>query len=92
MKIVGMKECASALAQKRGIPKSEAESIMRDCLRVISDKIVSEGGVSVKGLFTIKKKFCKGRSGVCKGVEWKTEDHYSLTIKTGSEFDEMLNK
>ena len=89
----GIRECTEALAAKRGISKSEAHSIMQDAVEVISDMCVNEGGVSFKGLFTIKKKVRKGRSGKCSfnDTEWQTEDRNTLSIAVGNYLDEMLN-
>lgn len=88
-----MKDCVEALAVKRGISKVEAQSIMQDAVEVIADKC-KEGGVSFKGLFTIKHKIQKGRTGTCKfnDKEWKTEDKVVLAISVGSELGEELNK
>ena len=88
-----MKDCVEALAQKRGISKTEAQSIMVDVIDVIAEKCV-EGGVSFKGKFTIKKKVQKGRSGKCSfnGQAWKTEDKNTLSISVGSELEAELNK
>lgn len=93
--LAGMKDCAEALAKTRGITKSEAESIMKDVVEVIASKCV-DGGVSFKGVFTIKPKVQKGRTGTTKfkGVEkqWKTEDKVVLAISTGSDMEAELNK
>lgn len=91
-KIAGMKDCVEALAQKRGIYKNEAQSILEDVLDVISDMCVKEGGVSFKGKFTIKKKVIKGRTGSLNGKEWKTEDKNTLVINVGNDLDFELNK
>lgn len=92
VKVAGMKDCADALALTRGITKAEAEGIMKDCVEVLTAKIV-EGGVSFKGLFTIKHKVQKGRTGKCSfnGKEWKTEDKNTLSINVGTELDKVLN-
>ena len=90
-KVAGMKDCADALAMKRGISKAEAHSIMSDVLEVITDKC-KDGGVSFKGQFTIKKKVQKGRSGNCNGHPWKTEDKNTLAISVGNELEAELNK
>ena len=89
----GMKDCVETLAQKRGISKAEAQSIMTDVVDVIAEKCI-EGGVSFKGKFTIKKKVQKGRSGKCSfnGQTWKTEDKNVLSISVGSELEAELNK
>ena len=92
-KVAGLKDCAELLAQTRGISKAEAESIMKDVVQVISTKC-TEGGVSFKGVFTIKQKVQKGRSGKCSfnGKEWKTEDKNTLSISVGSDLEVELNK
>ena len=87
----GMKECVEALAQKRGIFKSEAQSILEDVIDVICEKCVEEKGVAFKGKFTIKKKVLKGRTGSLNGKEWKTEDKNTLTISVGNDLDFDLN-
>lgn len=91
MKVAGLKECAECLAVTRGISKSEAESIMKDVVEVLATKCVN-GGVSFKGVFTIKHKLQKGRSGNMNGKEWKTEDRTTLKITVGSDLEAELNK
>ena len=92
-KVAGMEDCVEALAMKRGISKAEARSVMQDVLDVIVDKC-KDGGVSFKGIFTIKQKVQKGRSGKCSfnGQTWKTEDKNTLTISVGSGLEAELNK
>lgn len=92
MKVAGVKDCAELLAQSRGISKAEAESIMKDVVEVLATKI-KDGGVSFKGVFTIKQKVQKGRTGTCKfnGKQWKTEDKNTLSISVGSDLDAELN-
>lgn len=87
-----MKDCVEALAVKRGISKVEAQSIMQDAVSVIADKC-KEGGVSFKGIFTIKHKIQKGRTGKCafNGKEWKSEDKTTLSISVGSDLEAELN-
>ena len=87
----GMKECVEAYAQKRGISKAQADVEFKDALSVIADACV-DGGVSFKGLFTIKKKTLKGRSGTFNGKDWQTEDKNTLAISVGSELAIELNK
>ena len=92
-KVAGMKDCVETLAMKRGITKSEAQSIMEDVINVISEKCV-EGGVSFKGKFSIKPKIQKGRTGTCNfnGKQWKTEDKTVLSISVGADLEAELNK
>ena len=91
--IAGIKDCVELYAKRRGISKSQAETEFRTAIDVITDMCV-DGGVSFKGLFTIKKKVQKGRSGVCKfnNKEWKTEDKNTLAITVGSALEEELNR
>lgn len=89
--IAGMKECVELYAKERGISKSQADTEFKTALDVIADMCVN-GGVSFKGLFTIKKKLRKGRSGNINGKTWETKDTNVLVIKTGSKLAENLNK
>ena len=88
-----MKDCVEALAQKRGIYKSEAQSIMEDVVDIIVDACVNEGGVSFRNKFTIEKRVRKGRTGTtANGQSYRTEDKNTLVIKVGKELSEALNK
>lgn len=89
----GMKDCVELYAKKRGISKAQAETEFKTAVDVIGD-VVKEEGVSFKGLFTIKHKVQKGRTGKCafNGKEWKSEDKTTLSISVGSELEEELNK
>ena len=89
----GMKDCVELYAKRRGISKAQAESEFKTAVDVIGDMCV-DGGVSFKGLFTIKQKVQKGRSGKCSfnGKEWKTEDKNTLSITVGSDLEAELNK
>lgn len=89
--MVGIKECVEALAQKRGITKTEAQSIFSDVVDVLSEQIVNYGGVAIKGVITIKQKIQKGRSGSFNGKPWSTEDKKSLAISVGKDLDSKLN-
>lgn len=93
MKVAGIKDCVELYAKERGISKSQAETEFKTAVNVIADMCV-DGGVSIKGLFTIKQKVQKGRSGKCSfnGKEWKTEDKNTLSITVGSELNDKLNK
>ena len=91
MKVVGIKEVVESLASKRGSTKKEAEGIMNDVLDVLVDKLC-EGGISFKGVFTIKQRTQKGRSGKMNGKAWKTDDKQVLSFKMGKDLEEKLNK
>lgn len=86
----GMKQCADALAMKRGISKSEARSIMEDAVSIIAEKCV-DGGVSFKGQFSIKPRVKKGRKGSINGHDYDTPDHVTLAITVGNDLDFALN-
>ena len=60
--LAGMKDCVEKYAQKRGISKAQAETEFKTAVNVIADACV-DGGVSFKGIFTIKQKVQKGREG-----------------------------
>ena len=89
----GMKDCVELYAKRRGISKAQAETEFKTAVDVIGDMCV-DGGVSFKGLFTIKQKVQKGRSGKCSfnGKAWKTEDKNTLSITVGSDLEAKLNK
>lgn len=89
--MTGIKELSEMLARKRGISKKEATSIMTDAVNVLADAIVGDGGVSIKGIFTIKQKKRPARSGTMKGVEWHSPEKRVLTIKAGSQLEDELN-
>lgn len=91
-KIAVLNEVADELAVKRGMSKAQARDIAKDFIEIFASKVV-EGGVSVKGVFTIKPKLQKGRTGTCSfnGKQWKTEDKYVLGITTGKGMEEELN-
>ena len=92
MKVAGMKDCVELYAKRRGISKAQAETEFKTAVDVIGDMCV-DGGVSFKGLFTIKQKVQKGRSGKCSfnGKAWKTEDKNTLSITVGSDLEAKLN-
>ena len=90
MKVAGMKDCVELYAQERGISKAQAETEFKTAVKVIADMCI-EGGVSIKGVFTIKQKVQKGRSGNMNGKEWTTEDKTLLKITTGSNIEKALN-
>ena len=89
----GMKDCVELYAKRRGISKAQAETEFKTAVDVIGD-MCGDGGVSFKGLFTIKQKVQKGRSGKCSfnGKAWKTEDKNTLSITVGSDLEAELNK
>ena len=88
-----MKDCVELYAKRRGISKAQAETEFKTAVDVIGDMCV-DGGVFFKGLFTIKQKVQKGRSGKCSfnGKAWKTEDKNTLSITVGSDLEAELNK
>lgn len=92
-KVAGIKDCVELYAKERGISKPQAEAEFKTAVNVITDMCL-DGGVSFKGLFTIKQKVQKGRSGKCSftGKEWKTEDKNILSITVGKELSDKLNK
>lgn len=95
-KVSGIAEVAELYAATAGVSATAAKKVVQDVVECISTKIV-EGGVSFKGVMTIKPKVRKGRSGKIafgenKGQEWKSEDKVVLEIKTGSTMEAELNK
>lgn len=95
-KVAGITELSTELAAKRGISKAEAKSIIEDFVSVMGSAIV-DGGVSFKGVMTIKPTIRKARHGIIqmgerKGQPWQSEDKYVLSITTGSGMEAELNK
>ena len=89
-KISGIKECIELYAKERGISKLQATEEFKTALNVITDMCIN-GGVSFKGMFTIKKVLRKGRKGVVNGYEYNTPDTNTLKITVGKELTEKLN-
>ena len=95
-KVSGIAEVAELYAATAGVSTAAAKKVVQDVVECISTKIVG-GGVSFKGVMTIKPKVRKGRSGKIafgenKGQAWKSEDKIVLEIKAGSSMDAELNK
>lgn len=95
-KVSSVADLSAELAAKRGMSKTTATDIMKDVINVLSEAI-ADGGVSIKGVMTIKPKVQKGREGTIsfgerKGQKWKSEDKYILSITTGSDMSAKLNK
>ena len=88
-----MKDCVELYAKRRGISKAQAETEFKTAVDVIGDMCV-DGGVSFKGLFTIKKEVRKGRSGKCSfnGKEWSKPDTNTLKLTVGKDMIAELNK
>lgn len=94
--VAGVGELANELAATRGISRAEANSIMKDVVEVMATAI-KDGGISIKGVMTIKPKVQKGRCGVIqfgenKGKEYHSADKVVLSIKAGSNMERELNK
>ena len=53
--------------------------------------LAKEGGVSFKGVFTIKKAVKKGRSGEINGHKYSNPDSNTLKITVGSKLSEEMN-
>lgn len=86
-----VKELSESLARARGISKKEAASIMKDVVEVMGDAIAHDGGISIKGVFTIHSKVRPARSGKCNGHEWSSPAKRVLTIKVGNTLDAEMN-
>ena len=86
----GIKDLQNELAVKRGITHTEAKSILEDVLSVMESAIV-DGGIQIRGVFTIKPKVQKARSGSFQGKEWHSEAKTTLSIACGSDLEAELN-
>lgn len=90
-KVAGKKDLVELVAKEAGVAKTTAEEQVNTVLNCMSDLIV-DGGICLKGKFTIKTKIQKGRDGAINGVAYHTEDKTTLKITVGSEMEETLNK
>lgn len=88
----GIKDLVEAYAQKRGISKAQADTEIRAMLDCMTD-LIKKGGISFKGLFTIKHHIRKGRTGVRPGtnIQYTTEDKTVLKITTSKSLEDELN-
>lgn len=89
----GVKDLVEAYAQKKGISKAQAETEVKAMLDCLFD-LVKKGGISFKGMFTIKHHIRKGRTGKRPGtdIEYTTEDKTVLKITTSKNLEEELNR
>lgn len=85
-----IKDFTEAYAMQRGINKSQAKREIDDFLKVFETAVMN-GGVSFKGLFTIKTAIRKGRDGVVNDMSYHTDDKMTLKISVGKDLDEKLN-
>ena len=87
----GIKDLVEAYAQKRGISKAQAEKEVRDMLGCMID-LIKKGGISLKGMFTIKHHVRKGRTGKVPstGEMYTTEDKTVLKITTSKSLEDEL--
>lgn len=86
-----VKELSEMLATTRGISKKEAASIMKDVVEIMGDAIAHDGGIALKGVFTIKQKTRAARSGKCNGVAWSAPEKKTLSISVGNVLDAEMN-
>ena len=88
----GLKDLVELYAKEKGISKAQAEADVKVFVNCLKDLIV-KGGISFKGLFTIKHHVRKGRTGrvPSTGEEYTTEDKTVLKITTGKSLEEELN-
>jgi DNA-binding protein HU-beta len=89
----GIKECASAYAEKVGCSKAEAERTVKNVIDVIGQQIVDNGGVQFVGVFSIEVK----ERAAHEGRNPKTKEaitipaHKTLKLKVGSALNKAIN-
>ena len=90
-KVLGVKECVELYAQKRGITKLQAKEEFETALDTIADGCV-QGGVSFRGMFSLKSKVRKGREGTINNIPYVSEDRNTLKFSIGKKLEEALNE
>lgn len=78
----GIRECAKALAIKRGCTLADARTMVTDVLDVIEDELLRTDGVQFVGLFTLEKKEWAKRMG----YNLHTKGQMEIPAKKGVKF------
>ena len=90
----GIKDCVKSYASKTGCSLAEADKAIRTAVEVIKDEIVSKGGVSFIGLFSIEAVNRDDRNGVHPITKepYIIPAHRTLKLTVGKQLKEELNK
>lgn len=89
----GIKECAKALAADTGCSVSAAETTMRNVINAIQSTILSHGGVSFTGVFSLEVVERKEKQGFNPrtGEKIAIPAHKTLKLTVGKNLKEKLN-
>ena len=90
----GIKDCAKSYASKTGCTFAEADKAMRTALEVIKDEILTNGGVSFIGTFSIEVVQRSERTGINPATKEPhvIPAHKTLKLSVGKNLKEELNK
>lgn len=87
-------DVVNKLAEKSGISKKSAETILCDLISIIEDSVINDDGVQFTGSFTITTKRIGAKQVINPATKqpMMTKESKSLAIKTGSILKSKLNK
>lgn len=90
----GIKDCIKTYANKTGCSLAEADKAMRTAVEVIKEEILTNGGVSFMGLFSLET--VQRNERVCRnpatGQPHTIPAHNTLKLSVGKQLKEELNK
>lgn len=89
--MVFMKDFVDAYASERSIPKSQATQEINVFLSILKKLLKEKGGVTFRGIMTLKTYTKKGRSGSINGKKYNTPEKVGVKLIVGKNFEEELN-
>lgn len=90
----GIKDCVKSYASKTGCTLAEADKAMRTAVEVIKDEILTNGGVSFIGTFSLEVVNREARRGInpATGMPHVIPARKTLKLVVGKQLKEELNK
>lgn len=90
----GIKDCVKRYAEKTGCTIAEADKAMRTAVEVIKDEVVTNGGVSFMGLFSLEVVERKEKNGINPATKQPhvIPAHKTVKLTVGKQLKEELNK
>lgn len=90
----GIKDCVKSYASKTGCSLAEADRAMRTAVEVIKEEILTKGGVSFLGTFSLEVVQREPRNGVnpATGKPHVIPARKTLKLVVGKQLKEELNK
>ena len=90
----GIKDCVKSFATKSGCSLVEAEKAMRTAVEVIKEEIITNGGVSFLGTFSLEVVQRKEKNGVNPATKQPCviPAHKTVKLTVGKQLKEELNK